>query len=657
MIKHKRILLVEDDEDDYVLTSDYLQQLDFYSFEIEWQSTANGALEKLLQSDFDICLMDYQLGARSGLEVLKSAVDQGCQTPIIMLTGQTDESLDKLALDAGAVDYLDKGEISTPRFFRAIRYALARHDIAKERIDRLKAETQNKAKDRFLAHLSHELRTPLTSILGYTELLLSSEKSSRATSELNIILSNGKHLLSLLNDVLDLSKIAADKLELHTTAIDLDSFIADVFFLLRMNAQDKGLELKINALSPLPLTIFADATRLRQVLINLAYNAIKFTHDGEVNISFWMESKEGKELLYCKVADSGMGIPQDKLQSIFQPFEQIEDIISRKETGAGLGLAICNELVSRMGGELTVESEVNIGSQFVFSIDPGDISKLQRETLTFKKMSSSREELNYPALLGRVLVVDDVVDIRWLIAQTCRAFGLQVETANDGMQALQKCQEATDLQRPFDLILMDIHMPVLDGRKAIVKMRQQGYVRPVLALTAAALKGVQESLVEIGFSDVLPKPINKNILHSNLAKYLSFNPAPVLSDTEYARFADMTSLERHYLLVEDDHDAANITQLLLDTLGVKVVIASTAAACLALINSETSWDKILLDLHLPDINGLELARQIRLILPTVEIVIVSGTDVRMEDVASLGVTHTLLKPINMEKLKSLVSSS
>jgi two-component system sensor histidine kinase/response regulator len=225
-----RVLLVEDDEDDFILTSEYLNQLTSHSFEIDWVTNPTEALEQLNLGKHDICLLDYQLGAYNGLTVLEKASEDGCSIPIIMLTGQSDEALDQSALAAGAVDYLVKSEMTTARFARAIRYALARQEIENERLERINAETQNQSKDRFLAHLSHELRTPLTSILGYTEILLNSNKAPHAESELNIILNNGQHLLGLLNNVLDLSKIAVGKLEYNFSTINVDSFIADFLF-------------------------------------------------------------------------------------------------------------------------------------------------------------------------------------------------------------------------------------------------------------------------------------------------------------------------------------------------------------------------------------------------------------------------------------------
>jgi two-component system, sensor histidine kinase and response regulator len=646
MSKVARLLLVEDDEDDYILTSESLTQLDSYHFEIHWVTNPQSALEKLMAEDFDICLLDYQLGGQSGLDVLKQAALLGCMTPIIMLTGQTDDSLDKLAQDAGAVDYLNKEEITTPRFARAIRYALARNEVTTERLERLKAETQNRSKDRFLAHLSHELRTPLTSILGYAELLLNSDKSAQSRSELNIILSNGKHLLSLLNDVLDLSKIAADKLEINSAAIELDSFIADVFFLLQINAHDKGLNLQIKARSPLPLTIYADGTRLRQILINLSHNAIKFTQHGQVSIELWTQFVDDKELLYFEVADSGMGIPAERLSSIFKPFEQIEDIVTRKEIGAGLGLAICTELVKRMGGTISVESELGKGTRFQFSIDPGDISAITRTKLRFKKMDDNQADQVFVPLTGKVLVVDDAPDIRKLVQRICQSFGLKVVTAENGLQAVEMCSQSLADSSPFDLVLMDIHMPVLGGRQAITEIRQADFLSPVIALTAAALKGVKQSLIEIGFSEVLHKPINKMALYQSLAVYLPKQPnlAPPHKKPR----------QQSILIVEDDPDAAQVSQLLLESLGAKAQLALSGQECWLALQSNTSFDTILLDLNLPDTDGLTLAAQIHVIKPNIELVLVSGAQVDVAQLTAVNIHKSLLKPLNLASLKSLL---
>ena len=358
LAKATKLLLVEDDEDDYILTRDYLEQLSSHVFDIEWITSPEQAVEVLSKNQHDICLLDYRLGASDGLSVLKQALKNGFCGPIIMLTGQSNDALDSAALDAGAVDYLVKSEMSGSRFARSIRYALARRDVEDERVERLKAEAENRSKDRFLAHLSHELRTPLSSILGYTELLMLSDFNKQAENELGVIYRNGKHLLSLLNDVLDLSKIAVDKLELSLSEVNLDSLMADVFTLMRVSALDKGLSLKFESLEPLPLVVRIDATRLRQILINLINNAIKFTEQGEIVVNAWTDMVAEREMLFFSIKDSGLGIAPEKQALIFKPFEQIADVESRSVGGAGLGLAICSELLSRMQGDISLDSHV-----------------------------------------------------------------------------------------------------------------------------------------------------------------------------------------------------------------------------------------------------------------------------------------------------------
>ena len=639
-----RVLLVEDDEDDFILTSEYLHQLASHSFEIDWVTNPTKALEQLNLGKHDICLLDYQLGAYNGLTVLEKASEDGCSIPIIMLTGQSDEALDQSALAAGAVDYLVKSEMTTARFARAIRYALARQEIENERLERINAETQNQSKDRFLAHLSHELRTPLTSILGYTEILLNSNKAPNAEPELNIILNNGQHLLGLLNNVLDLSKIAVGKLEYNFSTINVDSFIADIFCLMQVHAADKGLTLKMHAKNALPLQIYSDPVRLRQVLINLIHNGIKFTETGQITLTIWTEFINEQELIKFSVADTGQGIPEHMLGNIFKPFEQVEDFISRKEQGAGLGLSICTELVQHMGGSITVNSVVNQGSEFVFSVDPGDIADQERVLLAFEQEHTSHEIIALTPLQGHVLVVDDMDDIRQLIGQLCQSFGLKVSYASNGLQAIEQCKSAKENNHCFDLILMDIHMPTLDGKRAIKEIRALNFDNAIIAVTAATMKGVKQELLALGFNHIVAKPIDKNELYQGLANYLSI---------ENQSSALQNSVQR-FLVVEDDEDAADVTVLLLESLGIEAVKAHTAEICQDLLNKENNWTTILLDLHLPDASGLDLAHSIKQSHPNIRLILVSGATVPEPSLKQAGINKAILKPINLEILKGLI---
>ncbi len=661
----KSVLLVEDDEDDYILTSDYLQQVSNYEFDIQWTDSSTEALELLKQNKHDICLLDYQLGSINGLTVLKQAISEGCGIPIIMLTGQSDNQLDNDALDAGAVDYVVKSELNTNRFHRAIRYALSRKEIENERLERIKAETRNRSKDKFVAHLSHELRTPLTSILGYTELLLFNKDNAHIQSELNTILNNGKHLLGLLNNVLDLSKIAADKLELNYSTIALDSFIVDLYALLSVAAEDKGIELNINAKTALPLNINADELRLRQVFINLIHNAIKFTDKGQVNIDIWLETNNEsspKNTLHCTITDTGIGIPKHLLSTIFKPFEQVEDIVSRNEEGAGLGLAICCELLKQMGGTIRVESEVSVGSKFIISLDLGDLSDTSIETLSFNRVNASPMLESLPSLAGHVLIVDDIKDIRNLIGFICGSFGLETSFAINGEHAISKIVEAQEQANPFDAILMDIHMPVLDGKRAILQLREMGITTPIIAVTAATMKGVHTELKSLGFNDVVAKPVDKQSLYQVLSRCLNKQALAQPKIEQHVKQEQVTNQQREakrFLIIEDDKDAAQITALLLNSLNIETTMAHSAAEALTLLGSDIdnasspNYDRILLDINLPDANGLELSKEIRELSPASKITIISGNDISAKVLLDFSIDQALLKPINLDMLKNL----
>jgi len=651
--KVTQLLLVEDDEDDYILTCDYLEQLDSHTFNVQWVSSPEQAIETLSKNEHDICLLDYRLGASNGLDVLKEAIANGFSGPIIMLTGQSDDELDSAALDAGAVDYLIKGEMSSSRFARAIRYALARKDVEGERVERLKAEAENRSKDRFLAHLSHELRTPLSSILGYTELLMQSDFSQQAENELGVIYRNGKHLLSLLNDVLDLSKIAADKLELTPSEVNLDSMLADVYTLMRVSVLDKGLALKFESDQALPLVARLDATRVRQILINLINNAVKFTDKGEIVVKAWTQHVDGTEMLFFSIKDSGMGIAPEKQQLIFKPFEQIADVESRSVGGAGLGLAICAELLSRMQGNISLHSEIGKGSTFTISVYPGDISGVERQVLNFSSAPQLQSKLTPSKVHGRVLVVDDLRDLRMLVGHMISSCGARVDYAEHGQQALEKVRIADAYKAPYDIIFIDIHMPIMGGKEATIELRKMGYKGPIIALTAATMKGIHEELAALGFNDVIPKPVDSSALYQCLQDYLvSPENAPQAKDIQVKALSEK---RQRFLLVEDDDDAAQITQLLLESLGVQTVIASSCAQCLQILNHDQQFDKVLLDMHLPDGSGIDLGEQVNERYPELRLVIVSGAEPDPKEIKDLNIDRVLLKPINLGLLETLIS--
>ena len=670
-VSKTRILLVEDDEDDFILALDYLHELTHLDLEVTRAKSAVEAIALIEQHQYDLCLLDYQLGSVNGLEVLRQAQEMGFTSPIIMLTGQSNTKLDQQALDAGAEDYLIKSELNSGRFARAIRYALARKDVEVERLERLKAQAENESKNRFLAHLSHELRTPLTAILGYTELLLSGKFGDTAGEELDVILRNGRHLLNLLNDVLDLSKIAADKLEINYTEVSVNSLVADVYALFRVACLDKGLSLKLQSTVPIPLFIRSDTTRIRQILINIVNNAIKFTDKGVIEICLRTEKVSDMEMLCFDIKDTGIGIPQDKIQTIFNPFTQIADVVSKSLGGSGLGLAISSELVSRMGGDIEVKSVLGVGSCFTVRIDPGDISNIERDFIEFVPHHPQRNNQSVLRLSGKVLVVDDLRDIRRLVGHIVERTGAEVHFADNGLVAVKAIEQSIEEQVPFDLVLMDIHMPEMDGREATKILRERAFDVPIFALTAASMRGSRDQLKSIGFDGMLTKPVDKELVNALLTKYLAINHVsvsdakhhvsrlPVSDLTESIEQSDITQ-SPSILLVEDDEDTAGAMSSLLTGLGAQVTcIASLVEA--QRIYDDKRWEAVMIDLHLGSHSGFDLAKYIRSkeheqgTDRTVYIALVSGASADSHLIDKFNVQKSLLKPVQVKDLKILMN--
>ncbi|HTF97539.1 MAG TPA: response regulator [Cellvibrio sp.] len=639
-----KLLIVDDDEDDFLLTKELLGEIN-QDYQLDWAPNFEEGLKLLSENIHDLCLMDYKLGAQDGIALLRQAKEVGFTGPIILLTGIHRAEVDIQALEAGAVDYLVKAGLSAEQLARSIRYALARSEVERERVERLKAEAENRSKSEFLAHLSHELRTPLSAILGFTELLINKIVDIESLAHLHIVHRNGKHLLGLLNDVLDLSKIEAGKLELENQSVPLSSFICDVYFLMRGAAIDKNLQLRIEAPEPLPSHIRTDAMRLRQILLNLIGNAIKFTEKGEVVLRIERVFEDEREKISFSVKDTGIGISQNVLELIFEPFVQSKDTYAHPRAGTGLGLTISKMLVSRLGGYIGVNSLVGVGSEFRFTIDPGDLSRVESELLTLNFDMVGEKSAVIPQFRGRVLVVDDLRDIRLLIGHFVAQTGLDVMYAVNGEEALRLIDAELLQGKGFDIVLMDIHMPVMDGHEAARKLRQNNFDKPLIALTAAHMKGDMDKCFESGFSFYLGKPVDQSRLYECLARYL-----PVVATSK-----EVSSVNkgRMILVVEDDLDALQAMAALLGLLGWQAIPAQDAA--MALIKAkEYSPEIILVDINLPDMNGYTFAAQVRPLLPDTRIIVVSGEEVDKQRAEDAGINGALLKPVSLDQLEKIL---
>ncbi|MDO6746643.1 response regulator [Gilvimarinus sp. 1_MG-2023] len=636
------LLIVDDDEDDFLLTRDLLEDISSGHYRIEWASSFDEGRRILSLNRHDLCLMDYQLGANDGIELLAEAHKCGFSGPVILLTGMHQSEIDMKALEAGAVDYLVKENLSSEQLARSIRYALSRRDMEKERVERMKAEAENRSKSEFLAHLSHELRTPLSAILGFTELLMNNQYDSESLGHLKVVHRNGKHLLGLLNDILDLSKIEAGKLELEYKDVFLSSFLTDIYFLMHGAAVDKSLDINIECPNPIPRKVRTDPTRLRQILLNLLGNAIKFTDYGQVSLTVSAYQHDMRNWLSFTVKDTGVGIQEDVAKDIFHPFVQAKNSYAEPRAGTGLGLAISQQLTQRLGGSIAVSSEPGEGSEFSFSIEIDaenfdELCDFSLESVEHRALSS-----DIPKLSGRVLVVDDLPDIRSLIGHFVRQCGADVIYARNGQEAVKAMElDAQSSVGRIDLVLMDIHMPVLDGHNAVAKMREKGFQQPVIALTAAHMKGDMDKCLKSGFTGYISKPVDRLQLYQNLAKFL---PAQSLS-------AQVVGT-RTIAVVDDDRDALKATASLLELIGWRVLTAECGEQAVQVVQ-DNNVDLLLTDLNLPDISGFQVAEKVTSFKPDLEIILLSGEARDREELQAAGISASLLKPVSLQDLKAL----
>ncbi|MGQ0751353.1 MAG: ATP-binding protein [Betaproteobacteria bacterium] len=380
------------------------------------------------------------------------------------------------------------------------------------------AEAANRAKSEFLANMSHEIRTPMNAILGFTELLRRGYNRDPRDAEkfLNTIHTSGRHLLELINDILDLSKIEAGQMEMERIPCAPHRIVNEVLTVLTARAKEKGIVLRARADGPVPATILSDPGRVRQIVTNLVGNAIKFTERGQIDVVM----RHGPAMFGIDVIDTGIGIPADKLESIFDPFVQADTSVTRRFGGTGLGLSISRRFARALGGDIVARSIPGKGSTFAVTLESGAPEGVQ--TLQPHEVLASddgrlapEQKAAWQFPQARVLVVDDGAENRELVRLVLGECGLEVHEAENGEVALQKA-----LQGGFDVVLMDIQMPVMDGYTATGNIRARGSRVPIYALTANAMKGFEAEILAAGFTGYLTKPIDIDLLVGTLAQLL-----------------------------------------------------------------------------------------------------------------------------------------
>lgn len=509
------IMIVDDEPVNIAILKRGLESSGFEKFVTTTQ--ASEVLHLMREQAPDVLLLDIRMPEIDGLEIIQEIQkDEELRlVPIIVLTSMDDPEVKSRALENGACDFLTKPIETTdlfPRICNALRFREIQSNLHQAKTF---AEASSKIKGEFLAKMSHEIRTPINGIVGMTELVLESKLDDEQRDCLQTAKQCADHLMELISDILDFSKIESGKLVLESTKFQFREILGTTMSMFRVKACEKDITLRIEIAEDIPNYLVGDPVRVNQVVMNLVGNAIKFTEKGEVSVSVKLMDRDTEHVkLRFDIQDTGIGIPEETQEAIFDAFSQADDSTTRKFGGTGLGLAISSQLAEMMGGSISVKSQPGQGSTFTFIARFG----IANEHPPKKQLQHLRNQ-NSKFHSAKILLVEDNPFNQKVATRMLEKLTHEVHVANDGYEALESLKK-----EPYDLVFMDVQMPNLDGLETTRRIRraeqESGHHIPVVALTAHAMAEDRQKCLDAGMDDYLSKPITIDSLRNAIVRIL-----------------------------------------------------------------------------------------------------------------------------------------